>query len=161
MKRILIVALVCALVLGASLAGAQTRENPNAQTSPYFYYALATDKAYTPSQNDTLPGATAGTGTKGLCSARLLSLWASANDTIAADIYVQRKNRSDTTWTTVHTDSLVYLGRNIGKEYSLRSGATEKFAGIEGALRVVFVTRAWNTAMVGTRKYSLRFNWVW
>lgn len=142
MKRILNFGLLIAAVLLMTVpAEAQTTLNPS-NVKLFNTYSITNSTSYTASLKDTSdPITVAGAG--------LVSLTLTVRDTAAVDYFVDKRIRNaigDTSWTNILTDSLINDGAssNSGKrqEYVLRVPGTEKFAGIDVAIRTRKAFRA-------------------
>ena len=164
MKRlsaVVLLALVCSLFCVP--AQAQITQNPN---STQLYYittitAPAAGKSYANSQLDTLPQpTTAGvsTGYK-LGGASAISLTITPLDSMAADVYVDYKLRSSTTWVTAYADSVI-TSSNTGtkSEIIIRSSTLDRLGKIDCDLRVRVAHRSAGSGTT-TKTYIAILNW--
>lgn len=122
MKQILILAL--AVLLVAAVSDAQIRPN---------YATALNNVTYAASEADTSAAVYVGAATK-------LVLVLSPADSINSDIYVQYKTNG--TWTTILTDSLITTSTTYEQEYSIIDMDSDLLDGLYFPLRVIVSARA-------------------
>lgn len=103
-----------------------------AQISPRYATAF-NNVTYAASENDTSATCYVGGASK-------LVLVLAPHDSINADVYVQYK--SNGTWTTVLTDSLITTSATYEQEYSIIDSDSDLLDGLYFPLRVIVAARA-------------------
>jgi hypothetical protein len=92
-------------------------------------------------------------------AARLLSNTVSVTDSVKVLVYADVEIRGSSTWTNVLTDSPIFQSTGSSwKEFSLRSGAAEKFTGLDVVLRWRYASEASGQG-VTTPKYTSIVNY--
>ena len=150
---VMLILAVTFLVICCKEAPAQQKNDVN--KTAYFYQPVIS-KTYVNSQRDT-------SGTFKVGGASLSTFTITVQDSAAADIYVDTRENSGTTWGNVVTDSIITTN-NAGntaspKEIILRNAVTDNILGISKTARIRVAFRALYNG-VTSASYSVILNWI-